>query len=128
MKPNKTRELDPASKTTKNSSSSIPKEIKSAPDAASISSYVEICDYDLTMNTNDKASGSANNDCIQRVQMLPESHYLKLQPHSTTSEMYTNLNQPTPSEDVVIASPQSVYYNSNDSEIWIVRVVTSWIN
>ena len=61
----------------KKSGSSVPTEMTpSAPDAVPIFSYVEIGDYDSSINTNDKASGSANNDCIQRVQMAPESHFL----------------------------------------------------
>ena len=85
MKPNKTRQLDPASKTTKKSEMT-PDE--SSPDAASLSRYEEICDYNSSINTNDKASGSANNDCIIHASKCSESHYLKLQRHSTTSEMY----------------------------------------
>ena len=77
VKPNTIRELELASKMIKKSGSSIPTEMTpSAPDAVPISSYVEIGDYDSSINTNDKASGSANNDCIQRVPMAPESHYL----------------------------------------------------
>ena len=111
---NNIKKLQPASKRIQKSRSSISTErAPGAPDAAS---SAEICDHYSSINSNNNAKGRPNDYYIQRVEMAPQSHYLKLQHDSMTSEIYTNLDEPTPAEDIGTARPQTAYY-INHSEI-----------
>ena len=82
-----------------------------------ISSYAEIENHNSSVKSNGSTDELTNNNHIQKVQVSEESHYLKLQPYSGASDVYTELNQQTLTDDLATTGPQTVYY-INQSVIW----------
>ena len=84
---------------------------------SSISSYAEIENHNSSVKNNGSTNETTINNHILKVQVPEESHYLKLQPYPVASDVYTELNQQTLTDDLGTTGPQTVYY-INQSVIW----------